>query len=95
MKTHFLAATLLATLLSVGAYAQTTPQRTEKPHLTKEERVARREEMKAKLAAMSPEDRKAMKETQREKMKEKMATMTPEQREKAKERIQARGKHNG
>ncbi|ARK10824.1 hypothetical protein A6C57_11090 [Fibrella sp. ES10-3-2-2] len=94
MKTRFLAAVIVATLVSVGAFAQT-----EKPRLSKEERVARREEMKAKLAAMTPEERKAFKETQREKIKEKLASMTPEQREKAKERLQARrerqGKKNG
>jgi len=94
MKTRFLAAVIVATFISASAFAQT-----EKPRLSKEERVARREEMKAKLAAMTPEERKAFKETQREKIKEKLASMTPEQREKAKERIQARrerqGKKNG
>lgn len=84
MKIRFIAAALVATCISAGAFAQT-----EKPHLTKEERVARREEVKAKLAAMTPEERKAFKETQREKMKEKMANMTPDQREKVKERLQA------
>lgn len=99
MKTRFFAAAILATFMSIGAYAQTAQQSTDKPRLTKEERVARREEMKAKLAAMSPEERKAFKEAQREKLKEKWASMTPEQREKAKERLQARrerhGKRNG
>ena len=99
MKTRFLAAAIVATFMSVGAFAQTAQHATDKPHLTKEERVARREEMKAKLAAMSPDERKAFKETQREKMKEKWAGMTPDQREKAKERMQARrerhGKRNG
>lgn len=94
MKIRLLTATAVATLISIGAFAQT-----EKPRLTKEERVARREEMKTKLAAMTPDERKAFKETQREKLKEKWAAMTPEQREKAKERLQARrerhGKKNG
>ncbi|MBO0949587.1 hypothetical protein [Fibrella forsythiae] len=84
MRTRFLAASIIAVFISAGAFAQT-----EKPHLSKEERVARREEMKAKLAAMSPEERKAFKESQREKLKEKMANMTPDQREKVKERLQA------
>ncbi|NID09936.1 DUF1682 domain-containing protein [Fibrivirga algicola] len=56
MKTRFLAAVIVATLVSVGAFAQT-----EKPRLSKEERVARREEMKAKLAAMTPEQREKAK----------------------------------
>ena len=94
MKIRFLAAAIVATFVSVSAYAQA-----EKPHLSKEDRVARREEMKAKLAAMTPEERKAFKETQREKIKERLSSMTPEQREKAKERMQARrervGRKNG
>ena len=94
MKIRFLAAVIVATFMSAGAFAQT-----EKPHLTKEERMAKRDEMKTKLAAMTPAERKAFKETQRDKMREKLATMTPEQREKAKERLQARrerhGKKNG
>ncbi len=94
MKIRFLTALIVATFISVGAFAQA-----EKPRLTKEERVARREEMKAKLSAMTPEERKAFKETQRDKMREKLATMTPEQREKAKDRLQTRrerhGKKNG
>ncbi len=94
MKTRFLAAVIVATFMSVGAFAQA-----EKPHLTKEDRVARREDMKAKLAAMTPEERRAFKETQRDKMRDKLSAMTPEQREKAKERLQVRrerhGKKNG
>ncbi len=85
MKTRFLVAFSIAAFCSLGAFAQA-----ERPHLTKEERVARREEMKAKLAAQTPEERRALKEAQRAKLREKMATMTPEQREKAKERLQMR-----
>ncbi|RYF77010.1 MAG: hypothetical protein EOO39_04955, partial [Cytophagaceae bacterium] len=60
MQTRFLVASIIAVFSSVNAFAQI-----EKPHLTKEERVARREEVRAKLAAMTPEERKAFKETQR------------------------------
>ena len=95
MKIRFLAAALAATCLSMGGFAQSTQTPTEKPHLTKEERAAKRQELKTKLAAMTPEERKAFRETQREKMKEKWASLTPEQREKAKERLQARRERQG
>ncbi|GAB4027356.1 hypothetical protein [Spirosoma gilvum] len=97
MKTRFLATAFIVASMSIGALAQSAQSPTDKPHLTKEERIAKRQELKAKLAAMTPEERKVFREAQREKLKEKWASLTPEQREKAKERLQARrerlGKH--
>ena len=99
MKTRFVAAAVIAAFVSVSAFAQSTtaptPPAGSPRHLTKEERTARRQEMKATLAGMTPEERQAFKETRREKLREKWSSMTPEQREKAKARLQDRRERRG
>ena len=100
MKTRSLAAAIIAAFVSFGAFAQSTPSPTGPPtgdfkHLTKGQRMARRQEMKAALAGMTPEERSAFKESHRAKLQEKWAGMTPEQREKAKAQLQARRERHG
>lgn len=76
-----------ALLLSVGAYAQSQTQVYKvKPKLTPEQREAKRAEMKAKIAQMTPEERAAFKKAHREQMQARLNAMTPEQRAKFQER---------
>lgn len=100
MKIRLLAAAIVAAFVSFGALAQSTtspiaPPAGEHKHLTKEERMARRQERKTALAGMTREERRAFKETHRAKLQEKWASMTPEQREQAKTRLQARRERHG
>lgn len=98
MKTRLLAATVIAALISFNALAQsipTSPPAGNPKHLTKKERMARRQEMKATLAGMTPEERRAFKETHRAELQKKWDAMTPEQREQAKAKLQARRERHG
>lgn len=100
MKIRLSAAAIIAVFVSVSAFAQTTTPSATPPvgnpkRLTKEERMARRQEMKATLADMTPEERKAFKEARRGKLREKWDNMTPEQREKAKAQLQNRRERRG
>jgi protein CpxP len=76
-----------ALFLSVGAYAQSQPEAsTGKHRLTLNERKAKRAEIKAKLAQMTPEERKAFKQAHHDRMQARLNAMTPEQRAKVLER---------
>ncbi|WP_461053141.1 hypothetical protein [Spirosoma arcticum] len=88
MKTKLYAGAVLVLMLSVGAsYAQSQPGvHKAKIRPTPEERTARREDVKAKLAAMTPAERKAFKQAHREKQQARLNAMTPEQRTKVEER---------
>jgi periplasmic protein CpxP/Spy len=101
MKTNRLLTLAAALLLSAGAIAQTTPAApaptapTDQmsmghPKLSREERVARKLEMKAKVAAMSPDERQTFKAERRAKLEQKWATMTPEQQNQVRERVRQR-----
>lgn len=86
MKTKLLIAALF---LSVGAFAQnpTAPKMKPEMHrnhkaMTPEERAEFKAEREAKLAAMTPAERKAHKADMKQKHKARLAKMTPEQREK-------------
>ncbi|AQG81935.1 hypothetical protein [Spirosoma montaniterrae] len=89
MNTKTIAAVAIALFLSVGAYAQ-NPTPSSKPHLTPEQRAARKADRKAKLAQMSPEERKAFKQTHREQRQARLNAMTPEQRDRVMRRKEAR-----
>lgn len=86
MKSKLMLAATLALFLSVGAYAQTTPA---KPRHSPEERAARRAEKKARLAQMTPAERKAFKQTHRQQREARLNAMTPEKRA----RVMARREH--
>jgi periplasmic protein CpxP/Spy len=85
-----------ALLLSVGAYAQTqpTPMKPEmhikRKQMTPEVRAEFREKQKAKLEAMTPEERKAFFAERKRRHEERLAKMTPEQRQKFEERQRQR-----
>ena len=83
--------TVMALCISVGAYAQTqTEVYKVKPRFTPEQREARKAERKAKLAQMTPEERKAFKQAHRERLQARINSMTPEQREQFMERKRQR-----
>lgn len=89
MKTKGLMTAVVALFLSVGAYAQSqTAVPNAKPRLTPEQRQARKAEHKAKLAQMTPAERKAFKQTHREQRQARLNTMTPEKRERVMARHQ-------
>ena len=100
MKTKLLIAALF---LSVGGYAQTTPTTPTAPltttqpemhrnhkAMTPEQRAEFKEEQKAKLAAMTPAERKAFKADMKQKHEARLSRMTPKQREKFEARKQKR-----
>lgn len=81
----------LALMLSVGAYAQSQTQvHKVKPRRSPEQRAAHKQEMKAKLAQMTPAERKAFKQTHREQRQDRLNAMTPEQRERFMQRREQR-----
>ncbi|MFD2572591.1 hypothetical protein ACFSUS_18270 [Spirosoma soli] len=91
MKAKMMLAAVMALFLSVGAFAQNQTQVYKvKPKLTPEQRETRRAEMKAKLAQMTPEERKAFRKAHREQLQARLNNMTPEQREKFMERHKQR-----
>ncbi len=78
---------VVALFLSVGAFAQSQPETPgARPRLTTEQREAKKAEMKAKLAQMTPAERKAFRQAHREQMQARLNAMTPEQRAKVLER---------
>lgn len=93
MKTKVFFATVTATFLTIGAYAQTTPapeKNSTKPgHDHHSEAHNARKE---KLKAMSPDERKAFLETRKKQREERLASMTPKEREMAKSRLEMREK---
>ncbi len=80
---------VIAAFLSVGTYAQ-NPAQTGKSHLTPEQRAVRKAERKAKLAQMSPEERKAFKQAHREQRQARLNAMSPEQRDRVMRKREAR-----
>lgn len=80
MKAKMMVAAVLALFLSAGAYAQSQTD-VSRPRLTPEQRAARKAERKAKLAQMTPQERKAFKQAHREQRQARLNAMTPEQRE--------------
>jgi protein CpxP len=93
MKTKRIILAVLALFLSMGAFAQSQPDvhiHKAKGQLTPEERTARRAEHKAKMASMTPTERKAFKQAHREQRQARLNAMTPEQRAKAEERRKLR-----
>ncbi|MBO0936161.1 hypothetical protein J2I47_06345 [Fibrella sp. HMF5335] len=73
-------AVLLATA-TTATFAQTQPVYSGHQHLTPEQKMARKAEMKAKLAAMSPAEREAFRQAHREHRQAKLAAMSPEKRQ--------------
>ncbi|MBO0930562.1 hypothetical protein [Fibrella aquatilis] len=71
---------LLATA-TAATFAQTQPVYSGHPRLTPEQKMARKAEMKAKLDAMSPQERKAFRQAHREHRQAKLAAMSPEKRQ--------------
>ena len=91
MKKKLCVAAVLALFLSVGAQAQSQPDvHKAKMRPTPEERTARKMERKAQLAAMSPAERKAFKQTHQDQRQARLNAMTPKQRAKKVERQQTR-----
>ena len=90
MKTKCSMLALMALFLSMGAFAQSQPSVQKKSQLTPEERVARKMEHKAKLAGMTPAERKAFKQAHHDKRQARLNAMTPDQRAKAEERRRLR-----
>lgn len=82
----------MALVLSVSAsYAQGQPDvHIAKIRPTPEEQTARKLDRKAKLASMTPAERKAFKQAQREKQQARLNAMTPEQRAKVEQRRRVR-----
>ncbi len=94
MKAKMTLAVMAALLISVGAYAQGQPEvHKARPKLTTEQREARKAEVKAKLAQMTPAERKAFKQAHREQRQARLNAMTPEQRVKLMERRSAGRRH--
>ena len=78
-----------ALFLSVGAYAQSqTNVLNARPRPTPEQRQARKAEHKAKLAQMTPAERKAFKQTHHQQRQARLNAMTPEKRERVMARHQ-------
>lgn len=91
MKTKRSVLAIMALFLSMGAFAQSQPEVHKKKTLrTTEERTAHKMEHKAKLANMTPAERKAFKQAHHEKRQARLNAMTPEQRAKAEERRRLR-----
>lgn len=87
MKTKASVVAVLALFLSIGAYAQTQPEvHKAKIRPTPEERTARKMEHKAKMAAMTPAERKAFKQAHQAQRQARLNAMTPEQRARVEER---------
>ncbi|QJW91575.1 hypothetical protein HNV11_20420 [Spirosoma taeanense] len=87
MNVKTMVVALMALFMSAGAYAQSQTQVYKvKPRLTSEQRAARKAEMKAKLAQMTPAERKAFKQAHRQQMQARLNAMTPEQRERVMQR---------
>ncbi len=80
---------LLATA-TAATFAQTQPAHSGHPRLTPDQKAARHAENKAKLAAMSPAERKAFRQTHREQREARLAAMSPEKRQRVMERRQMR-----
>lgn len=91
MKAKTIVVAAVALMFSVGAYAQ-NPAGGPGPHprLTPEQRAARKAERKAKLAQMTPAERKAFKQAHREQRQARLNAMTPEQRERHERKRDAR-----
>jgi protein CpxP len=93
MKANRNILTVLALFLSMGAFAQSQPDvhiHKAKGQLSPEERTARREAHKAKMASMTPAERKAFKQAHHDQRQARLNAMTPEQRAKAEERRKLR-----
>lgn len=89
MKANRNILTVLALFLSMGAFAQSRPDvhmHKAKGSLTPEERTARREAHKTKMASMTPAERKAFKQAHHDQRQARLNAMTPEQRARAEER---------
>ncbi|GAB3978708.1 hypothetical protein GCM10028806_42420 [Spirosoma terrae] len=83
MNVNAMMTAVAALFLSVATYAQSQPPvHKEKPKLTPEQREARKADMKAKLAQMTPDERKAFKKAHHERMQARLNAMTPEERAK-------------
>lgn len=80
----------MALFLSMGAFAQSQPGLQKKNQPTPEERVARKREHKAKVASMTPDERKAFKQAHHDKRQARLNAMTPDQRAKVQERRRLR-----
>lgn len=91
MKTKLCIAALLGLFLAIGTQAQSQPDvHKAKIHSTPEERTARKSERKVKVAAMTPAERKAFKQTHRNQRQARLNAMTPQKRTKVEERRRVR-----
>ncbi|MDB5242809.1 MAG: hypothetical protein JWP57_3434 [Spirosoma sp.] len=87
MKTKLSLFAIMALFLSVGAYAQSQPHvHKAKIPLTPEDQTDHKVDHKAKLAGMTPTERKAFKQTHQAQRQARLNTMTPEQRARKEER---------
>ena len=87
MKTKLSLLAVMALFLSVGAFAQSQPHvHKAKIPMIPEEQTDRRADRKAKMAAMTPAERKAFKQTHQAQQQARLNAMTPEQRARKAER---------
>ncbi len=82
----------IALLATTATFAQTmpSPPTMRHPRHTPEEKAARKADHKAKMAAMSPQERKAFRQTHRQQREARLAEMSPEKRQRVMERRQMR-----
>ncbi|GAB3555589.1 hypothetical protein [Spirosoma fluminis] len=89
MRANRVLMVVMTLFISAGAYAQTQgPAGRPKP--TPEQREARKAERQARLAQMTPAERKAFKQSHRERLQARLNGMTPEQRTQFMERKRQR-----
>ncbi|GAB3503249.1 hypothetical protein GCM10027341_32060 [Spirosoma knui] len=89
MRANRVLMVVMTVFISAGAYAQTQPHAV-RPKLTPEQREARKAERQAKLAQMTPAERKAFKLSHRDRVQARLNAMTPEQRAQFMERKRQR-----
>jgi hypothetical protein len=87
MKTKLSLLAVMALFLSAGTFAQSQPDmHIAKIPLTPEKQTERKANRKARLASMTPAERRAFKQTHQAQRQARLNAMTPEQRARKQER---------